>query len=33
MNMQTVEFQFITGLKRAVFRNAQLKLSDYQQNF
>ncbi|MDP3009851.1 MAG: alpha-amylase family glycosyl hydrolase [Methylococcales bacterium] len=24
MNMQTVEFQFITGLKRAVFRNARL---------
>ena len=25
MAMQTVEFQFITGLKRAIFRNARLR--------
>lgn len=25
MNMQTVEFHFITGLKRAIFRNARLR--------
>ncbi len=25
MKMQTLEFQFITGLKRAIFRNARLR--------
>ena len=25
MAMQNVEFQFITGLKRAIFRNARLR--------
>lgn len=29
MNMQKVEFQFITGLRRAIFRNARLLGSWY----